>query len=240
MSKEGFRIEPNAVAQLVEGTQGDIRQILMLLSMYKLRQSSLGYDDAKALVSTSQKNFTFGPFDLTPKLLGFERGRTSVDDAMDYFFCDYSIMPLMIQENYLSGTPAMLSGSTPEERRLSHLEMAARAADLIAEGDVVSRQVMQQQEWGLLPTQGLLSTVFPSYVMHGSLGGRVEFAGWLGKNSTQSKNMRIARELYSHSMLHVSADRTSYALEYMPHIFRSIVRPLEREGTVRIALPRGT
>lgn len=47
-----------------------------------------------------------GPFDAIRKLLSFESQKLSVIDKSDLFFCDYSIMPLFVQENYLSVRPS--------------------------------------------------------------------------------------------------------------------------------------
>ena len=47
--KEGFRIESNAVGELVQSTSGDIRQILNILSTYARDSNSLNYDESKAL-----------------------------------------------------------------------------------------------------------------------------------------------------------------------------------------------
>lgn len=51
--KEGLSIQPNALEELVASTHADIRQILNLLSTYKLTQHHLGFDQSKSL---------YGPF----------------------------------------------------------------------------------------------------------------------------------------------------------------------------------
>jgi replication factor C subunit 1 len=49
VAKEGLRLMPNAISNLVKSTSGDIRQILNLLSTYRLKNDVLSYDDAKQL-----------------------------------------------------------------------------------------------------------------------------------------------------------------------------------------------
>lgn len=46
---------PNAVDELVLATQNDIRQIINILSTYKLGQSSMEYDDAKKVYVITKK-----------------------------------------------------------------------------------------------------------------------------------------------------------------------------------------
>ncbi|KAJ3318387.1 hypothetical protein HDV06_003072 [Boothiomyces sp. JEL0866] len=45
--KEGLTLEPNAIAELVASTSGDIRQILNMLSTYRLSHNNLSFDDSK-------------------------------------------------------------------------------------------------------------------------------------------------------------------------------------------------
>lgn len=48
-NREGLQVEPNAIDQLVESSHNDLRQIINMLSTYKLSQDRLNYDQAKAL-----------------------------------------------------------------------------------------------------------------------------------------------------------------------------------------------
>lgn len=86
-----------------------------------------------------------------------------------------------------------------------HLELLSKAADAIAEGDIISRFVntyvsfsasvpyavlslthhlprlhpsVRSQDYSLLPSHGVTSTVMPSFFVHGYMGGRYEFAGY--------------------------------------------------------------
>jgi len=45
--KEDLNIEPNAMEALIERTNGDIRQILNVMQMWKLEKSSMSYIDMK-------------------------------------------------------------------------------------------------------------------------------------------------------------------------------------------------
>jgi replication factor C subunit 1 len=52
---------------------------------------------------------------------------------MDLFFIDYDLIPLLVQENYLS--------AMPDRKNLQDIENMAAAADYISLGDCISRQV---------------------------------------------------------------------------------------------------
>jgi replication factor C subunit 1 len=45
--REGLKLQPQVVDQFVEGTHADIRQILNLLSTYRLSREQLSFDESK-------------------------------------------------------------------------------------------------------------------------------------------------------------------------------------------------
>jgi replication factor C subunit 1 len=47
--REGIKLPPNVIDQLVEGTHSDIRQIINMLSTYSTTQSTMNYDQSKQL-----------------------------------------------------------------------------------------------------------------------------------------------------------------------------------------------
>lgn len=69
------------------------------------------------------------------------------------------------QANNLSGRDA----------DIKKIQLVARAAEAISDGDLVDRMVHgSQQQWSLLPVHGMFSCVRPSYWCHGagSFGGQ--------------------------------------------------------------------
>ena len=44
-----MKVPANVVDQLVEGAQSDIRQVLNMLSTWRLSSDTMGFDDSKAL-----------------------------------------------------------------------------------------------------------------------------------------------------------------------------------------------
>lgn len=47
--REKLNIQPNAIDELVQATRNDLRQIINILSTYRISKSSLNYDEAKLL-----------------------------------------------------------------------------------------------------------------------------------------------------------------------------------------------
>lgn len=113
-------------------------------------------------------------------------------------------------------------------------QMVAAAANAISEGDVAQTAIMRSQRWELSPFAGIMSAVLPGYIMQGGLAGhQPRFPSWLGKNSTATKNRRLARDLHSHMMAHTSAGKLQTLLCYLPPLHQALTRPLAEKGAVR-------
>jgi len=82
---------------------------------------------------SSSKNFTTNPFDVTTKLLSYESEKFSVEEKSDLYFHDFSLIPLMIEENYIKSA----TGGSPAEQ----LQRLSKAADSIVNGDLISRVI---------------------------------------------------------------------------------------------------
>lgn len=239
-AKEGLEIQPNAVEELVASTHGDIRQLLTLLSTFKLTQASLSYDKSRHLAIAAAKDVEHGPFDATATLLGGQASwaALALGQKLDAYFVDSSLVPLMVQENYLkckANSPRQILGSGYAGHRTSppsFMELAAAAADAISLGDRVDSLIHgTNQEWSLAPLHGMLSSVIPAYYVHGGMAGRMDFAGWLGQNSRAGKYQRILTELTKHTFLHTRAGRLGLRLDYLDVLLAdSIVGPLMANG----------
>ncbi|KAI8618709.1 replication factor RFC1 C terminal domain-containing protein [Chytriomyces sp. MP71] len=237
-AKEGLNIGLNVMGALVDSTHADIRQILNMLSTYALQENQLNYDQSKALGKSSEKNMSKSPWDVTGQLLGRGSFRdTSFADKLELYFNDFSLIPLMIQENYIKMDPALAGENSrpPKEKEMETLDCLSKAADSIAFGDIISSVQMKTQNWGLLPFHGVTSTLRPAFFTHGSLvsqghwGGGYAFPSWLGKNSNQGKNMRLLKEIQLHMRLHVSADKNEVRQTYLPALAPLLTLPMAQD-----------
>jgi replication factor C subunit 1 len=119
-------------------------------------------------------------FDAAHRLLN--HGQVSLDikypqfrNKMDLFFIDYDLIPLLVQENYLT--------SMGDRSSLRDLNSLADAAEFISFGDCLARQVRTNQDWSLLPNMGLASSIAPCLIVKGATF-YPRFPEWLGKNSS--------------------------------------------------------
>ncbi|XP_053110032.1 replication factor C subunit 1 isoform X2 [Hemicordylus capensis] len=226
--KEDLKIPPPAMNEIILAANQDIRQVLNNLCMWCAKNKSLTYDDVKEDANKAKKDIKLGPFDVARKVfvIGEETSRMSLIDKLDLFFHDYSLAPLFVQENYIHVKPAAAGDNMKK-----HLMLLSKAADSICDGDLVDRQIRSRQNWSLLPTQAIYSSVLPGELMRGYMNQFPNFPSWLGKFSSTGKHDRITQELSLHMSLRTHASKRAVNLEYLSYLRDAIVRPLTCLGT---------
>ncbi|KAK3490613.1 replication factor RFC1 C terminal domain-containing protein [Neurospora hispaniola] len=235
--REGLKIPPPVVNALIEGSGRDIRQIINMISTAKLDQTTMDFDQSKQMSKAWEKHVILKPWDICQKLIGggmFAPSSTAtLNDKIDLYFNDHEFSYLMIQENYLRSRPMVLNqkGYTPREQNLKYLELVDEAAESISDGDLVDRMIHgPQQQWSLMPTHAVFSTVRPSSLIAGQFGGQAQFTSWLGNNSKYGKLNRFNREIHAHMRLKSSGDAQEIRQQYMPVLWDKLVKRLEVEG----------
>ncbi|XP_054845784.1 replication factor C subunit 1 isoform X2 [Eublepharis macularius] len=226
--KEGLKVPPPAMNEIILAANVDIRQVLHNLSMWGAKNEALTYDGVREDASKAKKDIKLGPFDVVRKVfaVGEEASRMSLIDKSDLFFHDYSLAPLFVQENYIHVKPAAAGGSVKK-----HLILLSKAADRICDGDLVDRQIRSKQNWSLLPIQAIYSSVLPGELMRGYMNQFPNFPSWLGKFSSTGKHDRILQELSMHMSLRTHASKRAVNLDYLSYLKDAVVRPLCCLGT---------
>jgi replication factor C subunit 1 len=214
---EGIDITPSVSDQLVSMTSSDMRQIINLLFSFSRTENNMNFESGQSYGKSTEKSMTLKPFDITARLLSgstfAENSRISLDEKIKYYFDDYDFTPLMIQENYLNTFPSSVTNG----RFASHLDAVVAAADAIADGDLVDKQIRgTQPEWSLMPFHGFMSSIIPSSYVAGQGLGRYNFTAFLGHNSKRNKNIRLLQEFHSHARLSISANHDEVRLQYLP------------------------
>ncbi|KAK0205975.1 purine nucleotide binding protein [Desarmillaria ectypa] len=242
--KEKMKVPANVIDQLIAGSQSDIRQILNMLSTWKLSSDSMTFDDGKALTKMNEKYSIMSPFDITSKMLGpylfSATSRETLGDKMELYFQDHSFIPLFIQENYLKTQPAKLRNLDGPDRVLRELQLMDKAAASISDGDLVDGLIHgPEQHWSLMPLHAVCSTVRPASFLYGQgahYGGAnsMAFPQWLGQNSKQNKLSRQLGDVQIRMRLKVSGDKSEIRQSYIPAFFPHIVKPLADEGSSAI------
>lgn len=234
--REGLKLSPQVLEALIEGSNRDIRQTINMLSTVKLDQTSMDYDQSKSMSKAWEKSIVLKPWDICQKMLGgglfSAASKATLNDKIELYFNDHEFSYLMIQENYLRTKPAALNaqGYNKREQNLKALELASQAADSISDGDLVDRMIHgPQQQWSLMPTHAVFSTVRPSSFVAGQLMGS-NFTSWLGNNSKYGKLGRYVREIHSHMRLRSSGDANEVRQQYLPLLWSQTVKKLASEG----------
>lgn len=234
--REGLRLPPPVVDALIEGSNKDIRQIINMISTAKLDQTTMNYDQGKAMTKAWEKHVVLKPWDICQKMLGgglfAPASKATLNDKIELYFNDHEFSFLMIQENYLRTKPMMLNGKgyNKREEKLKALELFDQAAESISDGDLVDRMIHgPQQHWSLMPTHAIFSTVRPASFISGQLIGS-NFTSWLGNYSKQGKLGRYIREIHSHMRLKSSGDHNEVRQQYLPVLWKQLVNRLENEG----------
>uniref|UniRef100_A0A8U8BBU1 Replication factor C subunit 1 n=1 Tax=Geospiza parvula TaxID=87175 RepID=A0A8U8BBU1_GEOPR len=219
--KEGLKIPPPAMQEIILAANQDIRQVIFLCIKIRLLLP------AKTDASRAKKDIKLGPFDVVRKVFatGEEAARMSLIDKSDLFFHDYSLAPLFVQENYVHVKPAAAGGNLKK-----HLVLLSRAADSICDGDIVDRQIRSKQNWNLLPTQAIYASVLPGELMRGYMSQFPVFPSWLGKFSSTGKHDRIIQELAMHMSLRTQTCKRTVNMEYLSYLRDALVQPLRDFG----------
>ncbi|KAI9770767.1 MAG: hypothetical protein M1840_003017 [Geoglossum simile] len=235
--REGLKLSPQVIDALVEGTHGDIRQIINMISTAKLDQATMDFDQGKSMSKAWEKHIILKPWDIAGKLLAghmfASHSNATLNDKIELYFNDHELSFLMIQENYLKPFPAIANQYSGRARNLKALELADMAAESISDGDLVDAMIHgPQQHWSLMPTHAVFSTIRPSSFMSGSVTGgqQLGFTSWLGNNSKKGKLARFVKEIHAHMRLRASGDCHEIRQQYIPVLWNRIISKLEREG----------
>uniref|UniRef100_A0A8C3TZJ3 Replication factor C subunit 1 n=1 Tax=Catharus ustulatus TaxID=91951 RepID=A0A8C3TZJ3_CATUS len=214
--KEGLKIPPPAMQEIILAANQDIRQVSTHPESIRL-----------LLLDRAKKDIKLGPFDVVRKVFatGEEAARMSLIDKSDLFFHDYSLAPLFVQENYVHVKPAAAGGNLKK-----HLVLLSRAADSICDGDIVDRQIRSKQNWNLLPTQAIYASVLPGELMRGYMSQFPVFPSWLGKFSSTGKHDRIVQELAMHMSLRTHTCKRTVNMDYLSYLRDALVQPLKDFG----------
>ncbi|KAK2658900.1 hypothetical protein Ddye_005433 [Dipteronia dyeriana] len=227
---ESLQINEIALEELAERVNGDMRMALNQLQYMNLSMSVIKFDDIRKRLLNSAKDEDISPFTAVDKLFGFNGGKLRMDERIDLSMSDPDLVSLLIQENYINYRPS--SAGKDEMKRMN---LIARAAESIADGDIVNVQIRRYRQWQLSQTSSLASCIIPAALLRGQRetleqGERNfnRFGGWLGKNSTMGKNMRLLEDLHVHLLAsrESSSGRGTIRLEYLMPILKQLTNPL--------------
>ena len=227
---EGLLVEPNAAEMMVEQCGNDIRQAIHAMQMWRAQSSTMKYTELKAGISRIEKDKILrqSPFDSCLTILeGGVKGST-FEDRTNSYFTDYSLVPLLIQQNYIENARSGVF-KNPHIDECAKLDKLAQAADAVADMELAGATIMGvDQHWELLPIQAAFATKVGSYTK--GWMAFPQFPAWLGKYSTTNKMKRLTSELVNHTMLKIGQGFTAIRQEYVPYLRAHLLQPLREEG----------
>ncbi|KAJ7490428.1 replication factor RFC1 C terminal domain-containing protein [Mycena galericulata] len=246
--RERMTIPASVAEQIVRDSQCDVRQVLNMLSFWRLSNRRMTSEEGKELpvgfsAKMNEKSKIMSPFDITAKLLGpylfSSTALESLGEKMDYYFQDHFFVPLFMQENYLKTEATQLQRCDgPVQQQLKSLELMDAAASSMSDGDLVDAFIHgSEQHWSLMPFHSICSTVRPAFLQHGVISGRpsnnspLSFPQWFGHNSKQMRLSRNLDDIHTRMRLQAMADKVDIRQWYIPALFPYLVRPLIDVGS---------
>ncbi|XP_022765613.1 replication factor C subunit 1 isoform X3 [Durio zibethinus] len=136
------------------------------------------------------------------------------------------------EENYINYRPSSIG---KDDSGMKRMKSIARAAESIGDGDIINVQIRRYRQWQLSQTASLSSCIIPAALLHGQRetleqGERNfnRFGGWLGKNSTMSKNYRLLEDFHVHVLAsrESSSGRETLRLDYLTALLKRLTNPL--------------
>jgi len=182
---EEIEISKGELEELCERNGNDIRAILNALDFYG--------EDCNGQGDLKDSTLRLDIFSATQKLMSNKRAR--LDDTTNLVFVDYNMIPLMVQEAYLSASKS--------------LDEAVRASEMISVGDMIDKRIHQRQDWNLLPHY-VNTTVAVARTVSGFAPFQI-FPQWLGKNSKRLKHRRYLDNLSNKMFCSNDVMRMDYA-----------------------------
>ncbi len=238
--REGMNVEINAGEALAESCGNDIRQVLNSLQMWSCNSrtnnsnNNLTYRELKERQYEINKDevLRVSMFDACRTIVEGSRGLAGADaktvtsslmKRTDAYFVDYMLMGLMLHQNYLKVCMGQYNNGKLKggvDLELESLNQMSDAAEAMSDFGMVEDNLRGgDQNWSLLPLCSLLAVKVGHHAggpTGGFLPGFPEFAGWLGKNSTRNKKIRILQEFCRHMNYKVSADAPELRMNYLP------------------------
>lgn len=152
-SREFIHITHSALDNLINSCNRDIRKIIHTLNLYYKQSSSI-----MSNVTNFEKASSTSPFDACMKM--FSSPNMSLIDKTNLYFHDSSLVPLLIQHNYIRVVPSITAERKPIGTR-QRVELISKAADCLVIGDICSKLNFINGSYSLMGYQvRILTNIF--------------------------------------------------------------------------------
>jgi len=256
---EGMQVEINAAEAMAESCGNDIRQVLNSLQMWSCKKKQSGksanvtYREMRERQGEINKDevLRVSMFDACRSIVEGSRGLAGADSKAvtssllkrtDAFFVDYMMMGLMVHQNYLKVAQGQFNSAklkNDDDAEFEALHRMCEATEAMSDYGMCEESLRGgDQNWSLLPLCSVLAVKVGHHAggpMGGMLPGYPEFAGWLGKNSSRNKRIRLLQELRRHMNYKVSADATELRMNYIPILRQQFEQLLFNKEGARVS-----
>ena len=181
IAAEGLAATPALIEALCERNGNDIRSILNFLQFGGGGCGARGKDDLLRLDAFKATGMLFNSG------ASAAASKRTIDDRLNLFFVDHSMVPLMVGEAYIE---AATKGGGSDAEKLGRI---AAAADNMGAWDMIDTVIHKRQAWGLLPAAAT-ATVAATAAAAGPAPFRI-FPSLLGKMSKRNKIRRAQAEM---------------------------------------------
>lgn len=189
LEQERRQLQDGVINQIISVSNGDIRYVLNKLQSLVCK-TTLSFEFINNILV--KKDGEKGAFQLAAEMFQTK----PINDKMELYFQDSSLVPLFVQENYLK-----CGFGSPKDVLIS--------ADAISTSDLIDARIHgPEQEWSLMPYHAFFSSLCP--VVNHNMHSRLDFPSFLGQYSKYRKNNRILSEICHH--LKVKIGRNSFRL----------------------------
>ncbi|KAL5065721.1 hypothetical protein RYX36_027458 [Vicia faba] len=141
---ERLQVNEIDLEELSERVNGDMRMALNQLQYMGLSMSVINYDDIRQRLLTNVKDEDISPFTAVDKLFGLNAGKMRMEERNTLSMSDPDLVPLLIQENYVNDRPNSIRKDA--SGGIKHMQLIARAAESIDDGDIVNIQIHRYQQ----------------------------------------------------------------------------------------------
>jgi replication factor C subunit 1 len=193
LTREGKQLKDSLIFEVIKFSNGDLRYTLNTIQNLLLRKT-ISNNQVDTLM---KKNIARNVFEVSSEIFQ----RRTIQEKIDLYFEDYSIVPLMVYENYL-------------KLGFASIDLVDIAIESISLSDIVDKHIHgYNQEWGLSPYHAFLSCILPT--RDKILMKKIDFPIYLGQNSKRMKNLRNLNDSCLHSHRRIRTNKTGFRLYVM-------------------------
>ena len=231
VTNEGLRFETVEIEDLIiTHAQGDCRRLLHTLETIN-RKSKLVYslEDVESVLKMFEIKKRDISIHQTIELL-IDKGTDDIDRINQIFNMDRSLVPLMVQENYLRlkyeddkiASKSDKCGDVTKKKKL--LSTLSECSDLISLSDNISFLIFQLPVWSLYPLFGVVCVYCPLYLLKKLKymnPKEFKYTQHLGCVSTNSAQKKILSSIGEFNLKFVDRDNIMILKNYVFYLIEN-------------------